>query len=177
MTRQPFVYGHGTASPSTLTQRQARGAKLYGKAAGGSYDSALDAGYAKRESKLRFRGDREGLAQLWRERDQVRAAAMKRGITPAHLHAAMTAVAEREQYPLTPETQNAKWPQTFDELRMKFGSSEAAVKAVEAYSRVAQSIAAEVPDLAARMKETGAVNDLRVIEALAPYGAPPPKAA
>jgi hypothetical protein len=138
---------------------------------GNPYDLPLANYYDRREAKLR--GDAEGLESARRERQQVETFARARGVSPEHLHEALSVMHERDEYPLSKEAIEQRRAQTIEKLRLENGGTEAAHEHLQRYVRVTDALAKEVPSLAARANATGAGEDPRIIKALAHYGEAP----
>jgi hypothetical protein len=151
------------STPSPSAQR------MYG--ANGGLDRPLSSYYDRRESGLR--NDREGVDAARKERKQVEAFALSRGITPEHLHEALAVVSEYDQFPKKPETIVTRRAATVEALRLEKGGHEQAQAHLRRYVSVTAALAKEVPTLAARANATGAGEDRRIIDVLANYGETP----
>jgi hypothetical protein len=135
------------------------------------YDVPLANYYDRREAKLR--ADAEGLETARRERKQVEDFARARGVSPEHLHEALSVMHERDEYPLKKENVEQRRTRTIENLRLELGGTEQANAQLQRYVSVTAALAKEVPTLAARANATGAGEDPRIIKALAHYGEVP----
>lgn len=142
---------------------------MYGN--NGGLDVPLASYYDRREAWLQ--DDEEGLKTARTEREQLEAFARSRGMSPEHLHEALTVVGEYDTWPKKPETVVTRRAATVEALRLEKGGHEQAQAHLRRYVSVTTAIAKEIPTLAARASATGAVEDPRIINALAHYGETP----
>jgi hypothetical protein len=136
----------------------------------GGYGGVLSSYYDRRDS--RQRDDREALEISRRERAQIEAFARTRGIPADVVQETLAVVHEHDMFPKSKGVVEQRRAQTLEALRIKHGGHEEAQKVVRNYVALTAELAKEVPTLAARVNETGAGEDMRIITALAQYGEP-----
>ncbi len=153
--------------------RQDAASRLYGAKANaaGSIDSAIRAYHDR--WLARRPGDKDARRTADQERAQLTAFATRRGITPAALAEALNVLHERESFPNSPQSIDARRERTREALRLERGGAQEAHAHLQRYLTLTQDLAKSVPTLATRANATGAGEDLRIINALAEFGDQP----
>jgi hypothetical protein len=147
---------------------------------GASYQRHTGSYYSRRIAALNEKGDSEEVAFARAEETQVEAFARKWGIQPEDVGTVLDRLRDHESFPRSKEKLEARRTETLEDLRIHFGSAEAAHKALQGAQRITTDLAKTIPGLATRANASGAGEDGVLLKTLAKYGdqtPEPPKAA
>lgn len=145
---------------------------IYTAAAGsGSIENAVASCFDPLAAGVR--DDPERLQQLRDTRKRVTRVLEDRHVRPDDAHTLLSAYLEHETFKRSAETIAKRWPDEWDNVRRKTGSTEAGERALAAADKLYSAIAQADPAFAHSAKVNGTAEDARVILVAANYAEPP----
>jgi hypothetical protein len=154
--------------------REQAGQRLYSAKSqqGGSIELAVASTFNRLEAPLR--GDPEKLAQLRADRRAVTRVLEERQVSPEDAHAMLSTYLDHATgKPRSAEAIAQRWPGEWERIRLAAGSTEAAEKVLKDAEPLYKAIAEAAPTFAHSVKESGAAESAKMIQAAARYPTPP----
>lgn len=136
---------------------------------GGSHDGALTAYYGRRVADVR--DDKTRLERDRAERREVQAFFERHGVLPEDAHTALSSLRHYEVHPR--EVKDAHWTQSFETLRQEEHDESSARRIFDQARRGAAVLERELPSVAARATQTGAVADPNIMRFMAAFADEP----
>ena len=157
------------ANTPAKTERKTVGPIYRSNGDGGSHDRALTSYYGRRHADVK--DDKTRLERDRAERRQVQEFFERHGVRPEDAHTALSALREHEVRPRTIGEDH--WKRSFESLRLEEGDEGAARTLFERAQRGAAVLEREIPGIATRAVQTGAVSDPNIMRFMAAFADEP----
>jgi hypothetical protein len=145
-------------------------ARIYSSSgSGGSHDGALTAYYDRRVAEVR--DDKTRLERDRAERREVRAFFERHGVLPDDAHTALSTLRHYEVHPR--EIKETHWTRSLEALRQEERDESSARAIFERARTGAAVLERELPGIAARAVQTGAVSDPNMMRFMAAFADDP----